>query len=120
MAEAGTNTWWPMVRQGYVRLQRGNHQGGSESGLSCQACKQAEDGVEFDQRKFGLGQGLRPQLINFVRSERILIKDVTLLNSPFWVIHRLLCKNITVSGVTIYNEGPNGDGCDPRLARMYS
>lgn len=27
--------------------------------------------------RLGLGQGLRPQLINFVRSERILIKDVT-------------------------------------------
>ena len=26
---------------------------------------------------YRLGQGLRPQLINFVRSERILIKDVT-------------------------------------------
>lgn len=26
---------------------------------------------------YRLGQSLRPQLINFVRSERILIKDVT-------------------------------------------
>lgn len=46
-------------------------------GSRAKLLKQAEDGVEFDQRKFGLGQGLRPQLINFVRSERILIKDVT-------------------------------------------
>ena len=75
--------------------------------------KQAEDGVPFDERKFGMGQGLRPQLVNFVRCERILIKDVKMINSPFWVMHPLLSKNITVDGVTVWNEGPNGDGCDP-------
>ena len=75
--------------------------------------KMAEDGVPFDERKFGMGQGLRPQLVNFVRSERILIKDVKMINSPFWVMHPLLCKDITVDGVTVWNEGPNGDGCDP-------
>ncbi len=36
-----------------------------------------------------------------------------MINSPFWVMHPLLCKNITVDGVTVWNEGPNGDGCDP-------
>lgn len=30
---------------------------------------------------YRLGQGLRPQLINFVRSERILIKDVTSISN---------------------------------------
>ena len=73
-------------------------------GSRAKLLKQAEDGVEFDQRKFGLGQGLRPQLINFVRSERIFIKDVTLLNSPFWVIHPLLCKNITVLCASSYSQ----------------
>ena len=53
---------------------------------------------------YRLGQGLRPQLINFVRSERILIKDVTLLNSPFWVIHPLLCKNVTVLCASSYSQ----------------
>ena len=28
-------------------------------------------------------------------------------------MHPLLCKDITVDGVTVWNEGPNGDGCDP-------
>ena len=57
--------------------------------------------------------GLRPQLINFNQCERILIEDVTLLRSPFWVIHPLLSTDITVRGVHINNDGPNGDGCDP-------
>ena len=75
--------------------------------------KMAEDGVPFDERKFGMGYGLRPQLVNMVHCERILIKDVKMINSPFWVIHPLLSKNITVDGVYVWNEGPNGDGCDP-------
>lgn len=66
-----------------------------------------------DQRKFGMGYGLRPQLVNFVECERILVKDVQLINSPFWVIHPLRSKSITVDGVKVYNNGPNGDGCDP-------
>ena len=43
----------------------------------------------------------------------MLIENVTLLRSPFWVIHPLLCKNVIVRGVHINNDGPNGDGCDP-------
>ncbi len=43
-------------------------------GSRAKLLKQAEDGVPFDERKFGMGQGLRPQLVNFVRSERILIQ----------------------------------------------
>jgi rhamnogalacturonyl hydrolase YesR len=41
------------------------------------------------------------------------MENLTLLNSPFWVIHPLLSKNITVRGMKIINDGPNGDGCDP-------
>ena len=75
--------------------------------------KQAEDGVPFNERIYGKGHGLRPQLVNFVRCNRIHIKNVKMINSPFWVIHPLLSKNITVDGVYVWNEGPNGDGCDP-------
>ena len=39
-----------------------------------------------------------------------LIEGVTLLNSPFWVIHPLFCESLIVSGVTVFNRGPNGDG----------
>jgi len=110
----GSNdTWWKMCGKDFYGYKEGVTKEAQNLGSRAKLLKQAEDGVEFDQRRFGLGQGLRPQLVNFVRSERILIQDVTLLNSPFWVIHPLLCKNLTVRGVNIYNEGPNGDGCDP-------
>ena len=74
--------------------------------------KLAEAGTDIEKRDMK-DKGLRPQLINLYNCEGIAIKNVTLLNSPFWVIHPLLSKNILVKGVKIWNEGPNGDGCDP-------
>ncbi len=110
----GSNdTWWKMCgkeRFGYVK---GETKEAQNHGSRAQLLKYAEDDIDWDQRKFGMGQGLRPQLVNFLKCDRILIKDVKLINSPFWVIHPLLSKNITVDGVYIWNEGPNGDGCDP-------
>lgn len=83
------------------------------SGTRAQLLKQAEDGVDMNERIFTKNDGLRPQLINFNQCENILLEDLTLLRSPFWVIHPLLSKNITVRGMKIINDGPNGDGCDP-------
>lgn len=73
----------------------------------------AEDGVDMDERRFTAADCLRPQLVNFNQCDGVLIEDVTLLRSPFWVLHPLLCKNVVVRGVHINNDGPNGDGCDP-------
>ena len=61
--------------------------------------------------------GLRPQLVNFYSCNTVLIEDVTLLNSPFWVIHPLFCESLIVRGVKIFNRGPNGDGCDPESCK---
>jgi polygalacturonase len=30
-----------------------------------------------------------------------------------WVIHPVLCANVTVRGVTVDSHGPNNDGCNP-------
>ncbi len=76
-----------------------------------------ENGVPVEKRQMGPGYGMRPQLVNFVDCKNVLIEDVTLLRSPFWVIHPLFCENLTVSGVHIQNDGPNGDGCDPESCK---
>lgn len=107
------DTWWQWNGNPYFGYKEGVTKEHQKMGSRARLQKMAENGVPFDERKFGMGQGLRPQLVNFVRSERILIKDVKMINSPFWVMHPLLCKDITVDGVTVWNEGPNGDGCDP-------
>ena len=108
----GTNdTWWPWCGSKKFGMKEGGI--AQNMGARARLLKQAEDGVDMDQRRFGPTDGLRPQMINFNQCEGILIEDVTLLRSPFWVIHPLLSKDITVRAVHINNDGPNGDGCDP-------
>lgn len=109
----GSNeTWWKWCgasRFGWTETQTVSQRNGSRARLQ----KMSEDGVNMNERKFGIKDGLRPQLINLNQCDGILIENVTLLRSPFWVIHPLLSKNITIKNVHVWNEGPNGDGCDP-------
>ncbi len=116
----GSNdTWWPWC--GATRY-------GWKEGMISQKLearprllRNGEDGIPMyddkgqrsPERVFGPKDGLRPQLVSFNKCERILIEDVTLLRSPFWVIHPLHSTDVTVRRVKMINDGPNGDGCDP-------
>jgi len=103
-------TWWPMCgaeKYGWNANIKESQRIGRPL-----LFEYAEGGKPIEERDMK-GTGMRPQLINLYNCENILIQDVTLLRSPFWVIHPLLSKNITVKDVTIHNDGPNGDGCDP-------
>ena len=116
----GSNkTWWPWC---------GAPKFGWKEGMISQKIearprllKNGEDGIPMyneqgqrtPERVFGPQDGLRPQLVSFNKCERILLEDVTLLRSPFWVIHPLHSTDITVRRVKMINDGPNGDGCDP-------
>ena len=111
-------TWWPWngaTKHGWTEGVKSQKDGGRARLL-----QNGEDGIPMKingkpnpQCTFTENDRLRPQLVNFVNCERILIEDVTLLSSPFWVIHPLKSTDITVRGVHINNDGPNGDGCDP-------
>ena len=108
----GSNeTWWPWCGNKRFGMKEGGI--AQNQGARARLLQYAEDGVPMDERRFGPTDGLRPQMINLNQCEGILIEDVTLLRSPFWVIHPLLSTDITVRGVHINNDGPNGDGCDP-------
>ena len=108
----GSNeTWWPWCGSKKFGMKEGGI--AQNMGARARLLKYAEDGVPMDERKFGPKDGLRPQMINLNQCDGILIEDITLLRSPFWVIHPLLSTDITVRGVHINNDGPNGDGCDP-------
>lgn len=76
-----------------------------------------EDKLPMEDRLMGHEEALRPQLININRCKTVLIEGVTLLNSPFWVIHPLLSEDIIVRGVSMINDGPNGDGLDPESCK---
>ncbi|MCU0377891.1 MAG: glycoside hydrolase family 28 protein [Bacteroidales bacterium] len=109
--QASDKIWWWM---------NGNPDYGWKEGMNSQrlagrplllAFEQNQTPV--DKRVFGLEGALRPQLINFNNCNTVLIEDLTLRNSPFWVIHPVRTDNFILRGVTIISAGPNSDGCDP-------
>ena len=116
----GSNdTWWPWNGNPRFGWKEGmiSQRGGSRARL----LKNGEDGIPMynekgersPERIFTAEDGLRPQLVSFNKCEGILLEDITLLRSPFWVIHPLHSTDITVRRVKMINDGPNGDGCDP-------
>ena len=74
-------------------------------------------GVPVAERVFGEGQYLRPNFVQPYRSRTILIDGVTIVNSPMWEIHPVLCQSVTVRNVSIDSHGPNNDGCDPESCK---
>jgi len=57
---------------------------------------------------------LRPNLLKFTSCKKILLQGVTFRNSPAWCLHPLMCEDLTVSHITVYNPdyAQNGDGID--------
>lgn len=59
----------------------------------------------------------RPFLIRMINCKNIHIRDVTMLNSPMWVQHYLLCEDVYIGGITVEsrvnhnNDGIDIDGC---------
>jgi len=74
-------------------------------------------GVPVAERVFGAGSFLRPNFIQPYRCQNVLVDGVTIVNSPMWEIHPVLCRNVTVRNVVINSHGPNNDGCDPESCR---
>lgn len=109
--QASDEVWWWM---------NGNPDYGWKEGMNSQKTAgrprllaYEQGSVPVDQRVFGIADALRPQLINICNSNTVLIEGITIVNSPFWVIHPLLTDNFILRGVTIRSIGPNSDGCDP-------
>ena len=71
------------------------------------------EAVPIEERRFGPGHYLRPNFVQFLNCERVLLRDVTLKNSPMWQLNPVLCRSVIVDGVTLSSHGSNNDGCDP-------
>jgi polygalacturonase len=74
-------------------------------------------GVPVAERVFGDGSCLRPNFVQPYRCKNVLIEGITIVNSPMWELHPVLCTNVTIRNVTINSHGPNNDGCDPESCR---
>jgi polygalacturonase len=68
------------------------------------------------ERIFGEGHYLRPQLIQFINSKNILVENVQIEDSPFWCIHLLKSKSITLRGLKYNAHNNNNDGIDPEYS----
>ena len=107
----GTNeTWWAWTGVARFGWKEGMY---NQRQSRQQLQRWSEEQVDVEQRRFDVTNPMRPQTVNFMSCRRVLIEGVTLLRSPFWVLHPVFCEDVTVRGVTIINAGPNGDGCDP-------
>jgi len=73
--------------------------------------------VPVAERVFGEGHYLRPQFIQPYKCRNVLIEGVTIIDSPMWEVHPVLCQNVTIRGLRISTHGPNNDGCDPESCR---
>jgi polygalacturonase len=106
--------WWPWKGRWGGTIDHGWVQGMPNQLKARTALFQmAEDKVPVEQRVFGEGSYLRPPFIQPYRCENVLIEGVRVRNSPFWNIHPVLCRNITLRGVDVFGHGPNNDGVDP-------
>ena len=77
----------------------------------------AEAGVPVSERIFGEGYNLRPSFVEFFECQNVMLKDVKIVNAPFWLIHPMKSTNVIIDGVTVTSHGPNNDGCDPEYSK---
>lgn len=110
--------WWswkgPWGGQLDIKWQEGMP---SQSEANRKLTRMVDDNVPYQQRIFGDGYNLRPNFIQPHMCSRVLIEGVTIVNSPMWIIHPVLCNNVIVRNLTIESLGPNNDGCDPECSR---
>lgn len=105
---ADSDHWWDWKRRTQTRRDASEPLNDRDT-----LFQMAEKGVPVGQRVFGPGHYLRPQFIEPYRCKNVLIEGVTLVNSPMWQVHPVMCTNVTVRKLQINADGPNTDGCDP-------
>lgn len=114
--QADTTYWWPWCGKDTYGWKEG--QPSQRDSISRdRLIELAENRVPVSERIFGEGYHLRPNFIEPFECKNVLIKDVKIINAPFWVIHPLRCENVIVDGVTVESHGPNNDGCDPEYSK---
>eukprot|EP00897_Mesotaenium_endlicherianum_P001297 jgi/Mesen1/1195/ME000128S00170 len=69
----------------------------------------------WDLKRNGQLNYTRGSLIELLWSDKIIIANVTLKDSPFWAVHPTYCRDVAVASVTILApaDSPNTDGVNP-------
>ena len=71
-------------------------------------------GLTSDAEWEAIRHWLRPVMVSLRECKNVLVEDVSLRNSPAWMLHPLMCENIIIKGVKIFNPwySQNGDALD--------
>ena len=75
------------------------------------------DGVPVEQRVFTGERRLRPHFVQFNRCKRVLVDGPRLIDSPFWMVHPLLCEDVVIRNIRCKSDHVNSDGVDPDSSR---
>ncbi len=72
---------------------------------------------ELRRKDLSASYKARPYMIRLINCRNVLVKDITLLNSPMWVQHYMACTGVNIYGITVRsrvnnnNDGIDIDGC---------
>ncbi len=118
--QADKTNWWPWKGTtseghdyGYVKGQPSQRDKLNLPALM----EMAKNDTPVEKRVFGRNHYLRPNFFEPFGCENVMIKDVKVINAPFWILHPIKCTNVIVDGVHIESHGPNNDGCDPEYSK---
>lgn len=102
--------WWDFV----YRLRNEFNETGSTTSSKWQEEFYKNNSKEDDQ-SYGF---CRPSLLQLIECKNIQIQGVRFQNSPFWTTHFVTCEDLSVDGITIFNEkSPNTDGINPESSK---
>lgn len=69
-------------------------------------------------RKMAVGENhLRPHFVQFNRCRNVLVEDISIEDSPFWVMHPLMCRDVVIRRIKVRAHGHNNDGVDPEMSQ---
>jgi len=74
------------------------------------ALKMNEEGNSVIDRFLGDGHFLRPSMIQFLGCDNVLVEGVKMVNSPFWCLHPVFSKRMTIRNVQFDAQNPDNDG----------
>lgn len=75
-------------------------------------------GVDVSMRQMVYkGANLRPHFVQFNRCKHVLVEDISIEDSPFWVLHPFLCQHVVIRRVKVKANGHNNDGVDPEMTQ---
>ncbi|QBZ98900.1 glycoside hydrolase family 28 protein [Flavobacterium sangjuense] len=110
--QAGNQNWWSWCGKDVYGWKKGDPIQNVK-----RLMEMGDNSVPVADRLFGDGYYLRPNFIEFFDCKNVMLKDIKIVNAPFWIIHPIKSVNVIVDGVNIISHGPNNDGCDPEYSR---